>query len=199
MQTLNQPTNWLGFGMGGTGKTYLALSAIGPDRALLFDVNHQEKLTRNAVICDDKAQLVELVARGARRICWRGMTTMGATEGFEWGNRCAWAAGNYALYWDEIDLMMRPYFTPEYANKMINAGRHRGCRVFATLRRPSEMPRSLRALATEVTAFQIMDENDAAALRGYFGSEGVQQLPGLKTGEALVWKLGKGHSRKKIW
>lgn len=195
---LNRPSVELFFGKSGTGKTRLALSRIGPDRCILFDINEQQQLATNATICTEPAELLRALMKGARRICWRGFGTMGEAA-FEYGNRAALAAGDLCVFWDEVDMMMDPRKgAPPFAYRLINAGRHRGVTITATARRPAAMPRSLTAAATAVYAYEVTSPKDIAYLAEFFGRDQAAALPELGRGEGLFW-TETGSGRKKFY
>lgn len=195
---LLKPTVELYFGRSGMGKTHLALSRIGPAPVILFDVTGQPMLARNAVIAETQEQLIAALDRRQRRICWRGFTTMG-DDAFDWANRCALAYGGYAVFWDEVDVMMDPRRpVPRAAYRIINMGRHRDVTVYATARRPSAMPRHLTAAATAVYSYAVISDPDVVYLRQFFGRDHAAALPNLPKGEALIWTEA-GASRKIIF
>ncbi len=195
---LLKPTVELYLGRSGMGKTHLALSRIGPAPVIIFDATGQPALARNAIIATDQQQLLAALDKRARRICWRGFETMG-DDAFDWGNRCALGYGGYAVFWDEVDVMMEARRTvPPGAYRIINMGRHRDVTVYATARRPSAMPRHLTAAATAVYSYAVISDPDVVYLRQFFGRDHASALPTLPKGEALVWTEA-GVSRKIIF
>ncbi|WP_341894304.1 hypothetical protein [Ferrovibrio terrae] len=194
---LSRPSIELYFGRGGTGKTCLALSRIGPARSILFDINEQEILARHAVVCTTARELVLALQGNARRICWRGFGTLGPAA-FEFGNKAAWAAGDLVVYWDEVDFMMEPSHCPPWAYRLINAGRHHGVTIKATARRPASVSRHLTAGATAVYSYAVTGSRDVVYLADFFGRDAAAALPNLGRGQALIW-TEHGTTQKKIY
>ncbi|HEX6960202.1 MAG TPA: hypothetical protein VF194_19635 [Ferrovibrio sp.] len=194
-----RPSVELYFGKSGEGKTFLALSHIGPQPAILYDINEQEVLTRNAVICSSPIDLVKALDRGERRICWRGFGVMGPVAAFEWANKCARVYGNRVLLWDDVDRMMPIYPVPVHADWIINAGRHRRLTIKASARRPANMPRNLTAAATKVYSYRIHGRRDLRYLADEWFDDLAARLPALRRGQALVWTERDGAFEKKIY
>jgi hypothetical protein len=195
---LLRPSIELYFGKGGEGKTHLALSHIATQPAILYDINEQEKLARNAVICATRLELVDALEKKARRICWRGFSSMEPVEAFEWANRCARVFGGRVLLWDEVDLYMPVYPVPLHANWIINAGRHRDLTVKATARRPANMPRNLTAAATGVWSYRITGRRDLSYLADEWFDLEAKSLPEMPRGTCLHWTEA-GIAQKKIY
>lgn len=174
-------------GLSGFGKTFLARHHLtGRPRVLIHDPNAEEAWAAGAVVCDDRAELVRLIARpGPLRICWRGISTMGL-DAFEWANRAAWAGEGFTVVWDEVDRFTSTGRLPHHAYQLINAGRHRGCRIFAIARRPFRVPRDITAAAGRICAFRITSPPDIDYLRDFMGPA-ADQLPDLKRYVAIDW------------
>jgi hypothetical protein len=185
------------FGKSGSGKTTLALAQLaGARRVLIHDPNAEDKLARRALVIHERAELVKAVSIPGRvRICWRGVATMGP-EAFEWANRCAWAGEGFTVLWDEVDRFTGSGRLPEHAYLLVNAGRHRRCRVFACTRRPFRMPRDLTAAATRIMAFRITGPTDVAYLAEFMGPAAAARLPELPDFTALDWQEGTVSEKK---
>lgn len=196
---LNRPSVELYFGKSGEGKTVLALSDIGPAPAILYDVMRQEKLAHRSVICSTEIELVTALKKGVRRICWRGFQTMGKVQAFEFANRCAIAAGDRVLFWDDVDRYMPVHPVPVYADDIINAGRHRGLTIKASCRRPQNMPRNLTEAATAVSCFRVTGGRALDYLRVEYFEEMASELPAMPRGEGLYWTERNGPIRKKFY
>jgi len=175
------------FGKSGSGKSTLARSwTAGVKRVLIFDPNGEPEWAKGAHVTDSKAELVDLVsAGGPARICWRGVMT-GGEEAFEWGNRCAWGGEGFLVVWDEVDRFTDPMRMPPAADNLVQAGRHRGCRLIACTRRPYRMNRTLTALATRMAIFVSTEPRDLRYFADYVGSE-ADKIPKLARYEALDW------------
>jgi hypothetical protein len=185
------------FGMSGTGKTCAALSDIAIAPAIIFDINQQERLARNAAVCWNPLELISAIEKKSRRICWRGFEKMGA-DAFEYANMVAWKVGSYSVFWDEVDMMMAPAHVPGYAYRIINAGRHRGIAIYATARRPAAMSRHLTAASTRALSFRVIGVTDGDYLRRQFFPDLGRGLPSLKPGHALI-SDAQGERLKKIF
>lgn len=182
-----------------SGKSTLARFQLrARPRVLIFDPNMEQDHGRGAVLCDDPDHLVQLVGeRGAIRICWRGFATMDVEEAFEWGNRAAWAGEGFTVLWDEVDRYLpagRRF--PTWADRLINAGRHRGCSIFAAARRPARIAPDLRDAATRICVARITGENSLGYLRQVDGLD-VERIPALADYEFLDWQEAAGSAVKK--
>ncbi len=184
------------FGKSSSGKSTLARHWVkGARRVMIFDPNGEDAWAEGAHVTEDPAELVELVAKpGPSRICWRGVMTGGA-DAFEWGNRCAWAGEDFYLVWDEVDRFTTPTALPPTADKIANAGRHRGIRIIACSRRPFRMPRSLTAVVTRMAIFRTTEPRDLRYFADYVG-EAADQIPTLRDYHALDWTEGGSKIRK---
>jgi hypothetical protein len=178
-------------GKGGCGKSTLARSHLPePGRVLIHDFNGETAHAEGAHVVTDRAQLLELLIRpGPVRVCWRPY--VGASDAaitvdlFEWANRCAWAAGDLWLIWDEVDRLTAGRLEGK-AYQIVNQGRHRDLRVLASSRRPRWVPRDLTASATMICAFRTTEPRDVDYLRDTMG-EAARQLPVLGEHEYLRW------------
>lgn len=177
-------------GKGERGKSYLMRHQMKPEkRLLIFDPNAEEEYAEGAVVCETKADLVAaLKDKGAFKICWRGFVTMGKAA-YEFGNRAALAAGNCLVMWEEVDRFIGPSDLRQspYADKIINAGRHWGVRVFAAARRAARVPRDLTANATRIIIFQSDENADIRYVRDRCGEEWAAQLPSLPQYHAIEY------------
>ena len=177
------------FGKSGSGKSSLALHQLArAPRVLIHDPNCEPAHAKRALVIEDRAQLIRAVEIPGRvRICWRGVVTMGDAA-FEWANRCAWAGEGFAVFWDEVDRFVKAgRMLPPYAYKLVNAGRHRRCSIFAASRRPCTVGRDLTAAATRIMAFRITGPTDIEYLADFMGKEVAAGLPGLADFTALDW------------
>jgi hypothetical protein len=195
-----EPDFRLFLGKSGSGKTWLALrQARGARRVLIHDPNGEDQSAAGAVPIYDPAGLAEAMAAPRWRIAWRG--AMAATDdaakvaAWEHANRCALAAGNCLVIWDEVDFFTTAGRLPPYAYRIVNAGRHVGLRVFACARRAYRLPRDLSANANRIIAFRMTEPRDVRYLADVMG-EAASQLPALGEREALDWTEA-GTARKK--
>lgn len=189
MLSLKNPDNRLYLGKGGSGKTTLALSHTWRfERVIVCDPNGEGAHTEDAVVIDDRAQLVEAVNDpGPWRVCWRFGGT-GFDEGFEWVNRVAWARGDLCLVWDEADQFTR-WGLPPTAFRIWNNGRHRRLRVFACSRRPARVPRDLTANLSRACIFKTQEPNDLKFIRDFTaGREAEGMVRELEPFHALDWR-----------
>ncbi len=177
----------LALGKSGSGKTTLARAWVkGARRVLIFDPNGEAGWSEGATITEDPAELVELVSRKGRvRICWRGVMT-GGIPAFEWANRCAWAGEGLHVVWDEVERFCEGGKLPPEADKLVQAGRHRDCRIIACTRRPYLMPRLLTSQATRMAIFRTTEPRDLDYFGRYVG-EAIRQVPTLREYHALDW------------
>lgn len=176
------------FGKSTSGKSTLARSWIAQARrVIIFDPNGEPDWAAGADVTSDPAELVALAGRkGRSRICWRGVMT-GGVEAFEWGNRCAWAGEDYWVVWDEVERFCVNSQFPPVADKLVQAGRHRGCRIIACTRRPKRMPIIFRSLATRMAVFRMTAPEDINFFVDMMGRELADQLPMLRDYHAIDW------------
>lgn len=110
----------------------------------------------------------------------------GAEDAFEFANRCALAAGDMLVVWDEVDRFSTAAKMPPAAKRIVNAGRHVGLRLFACSRRPYMMNRDLTALATRMAIFRTTEPRDLRYFADYVGAA-AENVPGLEAYHALDW------------
>lgn len=176
-------------GRGGKGKSFLARHLVRKAaRLILFDPNGEAEHAAKAEVLERPDQLVNVLRYERRfRICWRGYASMGR-DAFEFANRCALAAGNVTLLWDEIDRFQSPHRLPEYADVIVNAGRHKGVSVVACSRRPPQVHGDLRANASRLIVFRTVEPDDVKYLRHRIEDRAaVEALRQLGDHEAVVW------------
>lgn len=199
---MDQPDIRVYVGKGGSGKSTLARSHL-PElgRVLIHDFNGETAHAVGAHVVADRAQLLELLVRpGPVRVCWRygeamrwrpedaddpGAVVRRVVAHFMWANRCAWAAGDLWLVWDEVDRLTAGRLDG-MAYQIINQGRHRDLRVLAASRRPRWVPRDLTASAKMICAFRTTEPRDLEYLRDTMG-EAARGLPQLGDHEYLRW------------
>lgn len=177
-------------GKGGCGKSTLARSHLGDaPRVLIHDFSGEPSHAIGAHVVTDRRQLLELLIRpGPVRVCWRYVGIKGKeaiANHFRWANRCAWAAGDLVLIWDEVDRLAAGTLDDD-AYQIVNQGRHRDLIVYASARRPRWVPRDLTASATMICAFRITEPRDIEYLRDTMG-EVAETLPGLGDHGYLCW------------
>lgn len=185
---LPKPDNRIYLGVGGSGKSFLALHhSYAFDRVLICDPTGQDEFEEYAIVTEDQAELVELFSRpGEVRVCWRGFASMGKDAAFDWANRVTKAAGNMLILWDEADLFMHPAHMPESAYYLWNMGRHRGVSVFATSRRPARLARDCTANLSRAAIFATQEPGDLKYLKEFMGPS-VANVPGLPRFSAVDW------------
>ena len=157
---------------------------------LVVDPNAEAAWAVGGSAIYDRAELVEAMRAKAWRIAWRGSIAASSqaakVEAFEWANRCALAAGNCLVVWDEVDMFTDHGRLPPAAYRMVNAGRHSGLRVFACARRPYRLAPDLRANAGRIMAFRMEEPGDLAWMKAKMG-RAADQLAGLAEYHALDW------------
>jgi len=170
-----------------SGKSTLARFWMKRERRVLIcDPNGEDAWAEGAHVTVDRAELVDLVSRkGRMRICWRGVMTGGIPD-FEWANRCAWAGEDFWLVWDEVERFVEAGRLPPEADKLVQAGRHRGCRIVACTRRPYLMPRLITSQANRMAVFRTTEPRDLDYFARYVG-EVVKQVPNLPDYHAVDW------------
>ena len=185
-------------GVTGSGKSTLARHQIQKHkRILIFDPNEEtEHVISGAVVIYRPSELVAAVQNaGAVRIVWRGFRSM-RNDAFEFGNRCAWAAGDFAVLWDEVDRFCRKGAAlPEYAYQMVHTGRHRRIRLFSCSRRPASINIDIRSQASRMMTATMHEPADVKALGERMGSAAAE-LPTLREYHFLDWSE-KGASVRK--
>jgi len=189
MLSLPRPDNRLYLGVGGSGKTTLALDHSWEfPRVIVCDPNGEAAHASGADLVETKADLVDQARRpGAVRLCWRGFQSIPADEAFAWVNRVAWAAGNMLVVWDEADLFMTAQRLPEDAYRLWNMGRHRRCRVFACSRRPARVSRDCTANLTRAAVFKTQEPADLRFLASFMEPSAAQEVAKLARFHAVDW------------
>jgi hypothetical protein len=198
---LASPDFRLFLGKSGSGKSFLARHQVGSAaRVLICDPNGEPAWAEGAAVVHDRGELVQAM-RGPRwRIAWRGMIggrgAEGVTEEWEWANRCALAAGDCLVVWDEVDMCVPTGRLPQHGYRIVNAGRHVGVRCFACARRPYRLPRDLSANAGRIVAFRMTEPRDLRYLAEVMGEGAAGQLPGLGEYQAMDWREGGAKVKK---
>lgn len=194
---MERPDNRTYLGMGGSGKTFLALhqAALTSNRVLIFDPNGEDQNAAGAHVVTERRQLLELLVRpGPVRVCWRGVHHAESEEeleaAFDWANRCAWAAGNLVLVWDEADRLTGGRLRGK-AYAIVHSGRHRDLRLFTCSRRPAGLPRDLTGNTQRFLLFQIEETLDLEYLRPRIGRQVTLELPTLKPRQAYDRQDGR--------
>ncbi|MGE5503314.1 MAG: hypothetical protein ACM31L_02720 [Actinomycetota bacterium] len=205
MRALPEPDNRVFLGVGGSGKSTLAreMSFAFP-QVIICDPNGEPAHAANALVVDNQLELVSLLQLGQPvRIAWRGFDTMGEEAGLEWACRCAWAAGDTLVVWDETDLFSPFIRNTSSAYRLWNAGRHRGCRVFSIARSPFAIPRTLTRNMTRACVFGTQEPADLQYLAGsrtrpgMIGAEAAGALPTLAKYHCVDWHRGGAWAVKK--
>lgn len=175
------------FGKTSSGKSYLTRYWMRQaKRVLVFNPNGEDAWEEGAIVTSDQAELVELVSRkGKLRICWNGVLE-GGIPAFEWANKCAWAGEDFWIVWDEVERFCEGGRLPPVADKLVQAGRHRGCRIIACTRRPYMMPRILTSQANRMAIFRTTEHRDLQFFKNYIG-DAIEQIPTLRDYHAVDW------------
>lgn len=177
------------FGGQGSGKTFLAHYHISTkSRVLLHDINCTPELAKGSRVIESKYDLLAAVSvPGPMKLCWRGYASGDKWEMFEWANRAALAGEGFAVLWDEADLLIGNNLPRgSHAERLVNAGRHRKCSLYATSRRPQKMPRDVVDAATRIDAAKII----SSKVIDYLSEQTDQDWSGLrnvKKYEFLDW------------
>lgn len=191
-RALSSPDFRLFLGKSGSGKSYLArYQAARARRLLIHDPNGEDAWSEGAAVVHDRGQLAEAMKARAWRICWRGSVAARGEaemrEAFEWANRCALAAGDCLVIWDEVDRFTDAGRLPPYAYQMVNAGRHRGVKIFACSRRVRRVSRDLSANAGRVMLFRMTEPGDLKWISDTMGADAAAKAPKLGERVALDW------------
>lgn len=189
---LTKPDFRLFLGKSGSGKSYLARhQAMGARRVLIHDPNGEAAWAEDSRVIYSRAELVEAMRAPGWSICWRGAVAARGDadmrEAFEWANRCALAAGDCLIVWDEVDRFTDAGRLPPSAYAIVNAGRHRGVRVFACSRRVRRVSRDLTANAGRIVLFRMTEPGDLKWVRDTMGDEAARLAPILPERSALDW------------
>jgi hypothetical protein len=193
MRALTAPDFRLFLGKSGSGKSSLMRhQASGAKRLLIHDPNGEAAWAQCGVVIFDRAMLAACMMAPRFSITWRGAHVARgereAVEAFEFANRCALAAGNTLVLWDEVDRFTTPGRLPPYAYEMVNAGRHRGCKVFAASRRVRRVSRDLSANAGRIMVARMTEPSDLAWLKNTMGGEAALQAPRLAPFHFIDWR-----------
>jgi hypothetical protein len=166
--------------------------ASGAARLLIHDPNGESAWAQCGAVISDRAGLARAMMAPRFAIVWRGAQVargeMEAHLAFEFANRCALAAGNTLVLWDEVDRFTTPGRLPPVAYEMVNAGRHRGCRVFAASRRVRRVSRDLSANAGRIMVARMTEPSDLNWIKNTMGSEAAAQAPRLAPFHFIDWK-----------
>ena len=174
--------------------------AAGARRVVIHDPNGERDWAACGVIVTDRAELARAMGARAWVVVWRG--AMGArseaeaAEAFEWGNRCALAAGDALILWDEVDRFTTPGRLPPFAYEMVNAGRHRGLRVFAASRRVRRVSRDLSANAGRIMVARMTEPGDLAWIKATMGDGAARAVPTLPPFHFLDWRETEARVKK---
>lgn len=190
---LTAPDFRLFLGKSGSGKSSLMRhQAAGAARVLIHDPNGESAWAQCGVVVNDRATLAKSMMAPRFAVVWRGAqlarSEAESVSAFEFANRCALAAGNTLVLWDEVDRFTNPGRLPAFAYEMVNAGRHRGCRVFAASRRVRRVSRDLSANAGRVMVARMTEPGDLAWIKATMGAEAAAQAPRLPPFHFIDWK-----------
>lgn len=199
-QKLQRPDNRVYVGMGGSGKTTLALAhAGGFERILIFDPNSDDEIAAGGLAIEDKAELIGMLAEpGPCRLIWQGFARYGPDVAFDWACRAAWAAGGLCVVWDDCEIFMSAGHIPPPGFRLWNNGRNRGLRVFACTKRPAMIARSCTANMGRALVFACQEPNDLAYLQRLTGAEAAGQVPALAAYHYLDWSLAGWTVKKPV-
>lgn len=193
MRALTAPDFRLFLGKSGSGKSSLMRhQASGAARLLIHDPNGESAWAQCGAVIADRAGLARAMMAPRFAIVWRGAQVARgegeAVAAFEFANRCALAAGGVLVLWDEVDRFTTPGRLPPYAYEMVNAGRHRGCKVFAASRRVRRVSRDLSANAGRIMVARMTEPSDLAWIKNTMGNEAAAQAPRLAPFHFIDWK-----------
>lgn len=189
---LAAPDFRLFLGKSGSGKSHLAaFQAQGAPRLLIHDPNAEAAWAEGAAVVYGRAELVEAMKAPRWRICWRGAVAARSesdkVEAFEWANRAALAAGGVLVIWDEVDRFTDAGRLPPFAYQVVNAGRHRGVRVYACSRRVRRVSRDLSANAGRIMLFRMTEPSDLRWVAETMGADAAAKAATLPQFTALDW------------
>ena len=192
-RALTAPDFRLFLGKSGSGKSSLMRhQAAGARRLLIHDPNGEAAWAACGVVVHDRAQLAGAMQARTFALVWRGAQLARgegeAVQAFEWANRCALAAGDILVLWDEVDRFVTPGRLPPAAYEIVNAGRHRGVRVFAASRRVRRVSRDLSANAGRIMVARMTEPGDLVWIRATMGEGAARQAPTLAPFHFLDWR-----------
>lgn len=94
--------------------------------------------------------------------------------------------GRKIFFADEAWQHMDGRGAPEEIEDIVRQGRWEDLEILLATHRPSEFPRNIRALLTEIVAFNTQDDYDLDAVKPYMPKTAVAVLPTLQRGEFIA-------------
>ena len=174
-------------GRGGSGKSALMRHHLkGEKRVIVLDANAEQHYAESCMVITDRAQLVEAVSGKTFRVAVRVPFGDKTAPWFEWANRCAWAAENCIVVWEEVHNYRIGSGLPPVGEQIVNQGRHHGVRVWAATRRPVNL-RTLTASCTEINAFPTTEPNDLKFYTDLMGAEASAAAAALDPYHYVRW------------
>lgn len=188
--SLKEPDNRLYIGMGGSGKTWLALRhAAGYPRIVYVRPEDRERAPYPEI--RDRAALCEAMKQPRFAVTF---TTDANPDLWEWANRAALARGDTLILWEEAPSLGdgKPKLPP-FAHALWMRGRHARCRVFAVSQRPSRLSRDCTANLSRAVIFATTEPNDLKFYRDMIGErEAIDQIRSLAKYHAVDFRPFQG-------
>ncbi len=193
MRSLPQPDNRCYIGVGGSGKTTLALHHADQfARVIICDPNAETAYARFGRVLEDRAELVRAAAAPSFRLTWR-FDLGDPLEGYDWATRVAWAAGDCCVIWDEAENYHEGGRILPWGRRAWNQGRHRRLHVFAVTRSCFAIDRTLTRNVTRACIFATQEPRDLAWLDGFLrSSDAIDAIATLPKYHAYDWRQGRG-------
>jgi len=160
---------------------------------VIFDPLGQYK-TDGCTVFNKPSQLIDFLkdkATGNFRVLYVPLSGDPA-EHFDAVGRICYARRDLTLCIDEIGILGEGGKVDvdclQTMKEIVHFGRHRKLWIMCTAQRPTDVPKRLRALASEFRIFQTNEPGDLQYLESRIGGAAVCRLPELKKYDYVIWK-----------
>ena len=179
------------FGKRGSGKTTLMKKLIEDQTRLIIYDPMWEYSDATLKIFQNQMDLIKFLKKRGDTLFRIVYQPQQPTQEFNFVCQLVYCLYDVIFACEEIDLGTSHNYTPPPLERIICQGRHKGISLYATTRRPPEVPKLLTSQANKLYVFKMHEPKDLAYFKEIMGDQ-AEKIKELKPYQYLFYDVDNG-------